>query len=80
MAVEGAPCCIFHDDGKMLVRQEALMEPDYVRVYQPGVIQELPLYILGHLILQSIEAVCHATEARMETTPYKSVQWWYMFW
>ena len=53
MAVQGAPCCILHDNGKVLVCQEALMEAHYVRMYQPRVVHELALHIFRQLILRT---------------------------
>ena len=52
MTVQGAACCVFHDNSQVLVCEKALVEAHNVRVYEPGMVHELPLDILSHPVLQ----------------------------
>lgn len=65
MGEESAACCVLHDDGQVLVCQEAFLEADDMRVYQHGVIEQLPLHIFRHLPLKTVP--CHE-DIRCEET------------
>ena len=55
MGEEVAACCIFHDNSQVLVCQEAFLKAHNVGVYQHGMVEKLPLYILGHLPLKTTQ-------------------------
>lgn len=55
MGKEIAACCIFHDNCQVLVCQKALLKAHDMRVYQHGVVEELPLYVLCHLPLKTVK-------------------------
>ena len=42
---------VLHGDRKVGGREEAVAEPDDVRMYEHGVIDNLPLHVLGYLSL-----------------------------
>ncbi len=52
VTVQGAACCVLHDNRQVLVCEEALVEAHNVRVYEPRMVHEFPLNILGHPVLQ----------------------------
>lgn len=51
MTVHVASCCILHGDCQILFREETFLKSHNMRVDQDGMVQDLPLNVLGYLSL-----------------------------